>query len=849
MAVKIIEAKVLTSAALEAISAAAHAVGRPIIRAGSADFHFPDDTVLVALLFEGLAAKSVRLVRSSADADVVISMESGAMVYVTAGLRLVDIARILLTSDDEQAVSGSVTLDLSYLGTRFTSPPMAVQWPGGKGERQILELSSDREDRRKELIAHLNANRVYYSNAIHRSLDSGTIVAMLAEYSWNGRALIDQLEPRPLTMAGNYLVFRAPADPVDPSGVTEAGQPKAWGDLLHDRAITVGKQSADERLIPLPTTGVFAEAVLGRSNSAEKLDITRFWNWQDSPIPLTPTEIAPVSTGSRATAEDLKPGQLGQPVLNIVNPQTLPNPTGVGAVLGTLASPNMFRDMSGLAGTQGLVKTGMEETLQAATDAGQLASANMRTQAQKAVAMGQIAADIVKSVMGGGGGGGSGASQTMSGSGALINHGRSMDRSGAATSGAQGGGAGMLPGAGTSGSGGTGGGMNERDAYRQAVHGDLGASAADLARDSTAGMGAPYDTGADASGQPGGITSPGVQAEAATDPMFQQVSGTVIAPSYRQHLVGLIGELLIENALKKDGHAVFRPLYKSVSASGVDLITLAPDGYVWLIDNKAWMRGINGANALTASQSAGNQDVINILERWPKGPAKAQADLAAKAVKAGNCRLVVSNAFAGETVRFTKALFGKGLWVYDVRVGKMFSSQASWEAAIKVLTLQRGMRLTKMRGVATVGGVLLVLAASAAAGVILIRADSQAKALASSMAADLAAGLVVEQLSTKLFGIGSGPAGIAVLLLGLESDNPQALASQRREDLLAEIIPGFENLPQEDKDASRQAIRELLEAPFEIPEPQPQTGYTAPAGPYNPPSPPPPQLPPGTQHI
>ena len=54
-----------------------------------------------------------------------------------------------------------------------------------------------------------------------------------------------------------------------------------------------GKQR-DERIVPIQTGGVFAEAVLDRANAAEKLDITRFWNWQDSPIPLSPTDIAPV---------------------------------------------------------------------------------------------------------------------------------------------------------------------------------------------------------------------------------------------------------------------------------------------------------------------------------------------------------------------------------------------------------------------------------------------------------------------------------------------------------------------------------------------------------------------------
>lgn len=36
--------------------------------------------------------------------------------------------------------------------------------------------------------------------------------------------------------------------------------------------------------ISIPTKGMVGEAVLGESNVSEKIDITRFWNWQDSPI-------------------------------------------------------------------------------------------------------------------------------------------------------------------------------------------------------------------------------------------------------------------------------------------------------------------------------------------------------------------------------------------------------------------------------------------------------------------------------------------------------------------------------------------------------------------------------------
>lgn len=46
--------------------------------------------------------------------------------------------------------------------------------------------------------------------------------------------------------------------------------------------------------IALPTRGVLGEAVLGNCPSAEKIDLTRFWNWQDSPGDTAPT-ISPTS--------------------------------------------------------------------------------------------------------------------------------------------------------------------------------------------------------------------------------------------------------------------------------------------------------------------------------------------------------------------------------------------------------------------------------------------------------------------------------------------------------------------------------------------------------------------------
>ena len=45
---------------------------------------------------------------------------------------------------------------------------------------------------------------------------------------------------------------------------------------------------APETLISIPAGGMLGEAVLGGSNASEKIDITRFWNWKDSPIDDAP---------------------------------------------------------------------------------------------------------------------------------------------------------------------------------------------------------------------------------------------------------------------------------------------------------------------------------------------------------------------------------------------------------------------------------------------------------------------------------------------------------------------------------------------------------------------------------
>jgi hypothetical protein len=411
------------------ISRATHLIGRPILQPGAADARLPEEALLVGVDFDGIDAASVQLERPGTTAtDSTYALPQGlSSLDFVPGIPLGTIIGIRVSKKGEDPASGSLTLRCTLYGRQFETPRLTVSLGQGTGLGRVARLESDRADRQVELLEHLQANVAHYGQAMFRSLDTATIVGLLAPFTWNGKPLVELVEPTPVTVAGNFLVLRAPVDADQQSGVAD----KTWAALLDD--LGIGSQS-DERLVPIATGGVFAEAVLGRSNSAEKLDITRFWNWQDSPAPLTPPEIAPVTTGTRATPEDLRPGQLGPPVVNITNPTALPDPSGLSAVLNAVTAANIFRDMSGLQGTQALAQQAVSGTLDAATAAGQMANETLRAEIQRQMAEMQLAADVAKAAIGVPPDPDKTAG--ISGQGAKINHGKSMDDRGVGGGGA-----------------------------------------------------------------------------------------------------------------------------------------------------------------------------------------------------------------------------------------------------------------------------------------------------------------------------------------------------------------------------------------------------------------------------
>lgn len=438
---------------IEQSSRISRLVNRPILRSESSSMFLPTDVII-----EGIVVSS-----GSTAVQFVLYTLSGTRVTTVDAAHPVPMSNIsrlaLIGSNSELDLPVTIVLTLNRNGVRFPLElPRVTIAKGATTETPVVQIKPGGVD--ANLKQHLMDNQMHYSQAVYRALDSTQIAFLLAGFGVevDGQLVpVSQvIEPLPIRYIGNYLAFKMN---------TDASSDEAWAKWLKEHGIHLG--TAKEDIVPLPSGGTFAEAVLGRSNSAEKLDITRFWNWQDSPIPLQPTEIAAISTGSRATEEDVKPGQLSAPIINITSPTSLPDPSGTAAVLAAIQNGNMFRDMSGLAGTIGLAQSALQATSAGAATAGQQAGTNMnslltanterqRIAAEMITSLAKTAASMYTGGLAGGGGGGISGGGSHSQDGAKINYfDKTQGQGGSQSSGGSSGGSVSPVGGGGSSSGGT----------------------------------------------------------------------------------------------------------------------------------------------------------------------------------------------------------------------------------------------------------------------------------------------------------------------------------------------------------------------------------------------------------
>lgn len=224
------------------------------------------------------------------------------------------------------------------------------------------------------LFQHVVRNTVHYSKIVWRSLTPDERVLLLEPFTIGVPGgspddpaeeipLLDCVENRVLGFFGNSMVmpFFLPAQLAEEGRTTLDIQEALLG--FHRQGHGVARTT-----ITLPTDGVLTEAVLGSCTACEKIDIRRFWNWQDAPIPTADDPGSQIGENTRLQSLVGPAGAVAPTGLTQNLPTTLIGnitTTGEGAVpppssalLGQLLAapePKIAADVTGRKELEGLV--------------------------------------------------------------------------------------------------------------------------------------------------------------------------------------------------------------------------------------------------------------------------------------------------------------------------------------------------------------------------------------------------------------------------------------------------------------------------------------------------------------
>ncbi|HTG34963.1 MAG TPA: hypothetical protein VLB76_18760 [Thermoanaerobaculia bacterium] len=228
-------------------------------------------------------------------------------------------------------------------------------------------------------LQHVVRNTVTYSKSVWLSLTQEERAILLEAYTIGvpGSGIPDASQNIPLLNCvanqvlgyyGNAMIMPFSIPPAVAGSMLFGGNARPDGGQADSRPLTTGViQDALTNFhrtgfsppvshVALPTRGVLAEAVLGCCPSGEKIDLTRFWNWGDSPIPQAP-DIAPLNIGqpgslTAATAPDT----LSKLPTLITNVSTggQPGNSGADILKALIESGNAQKDLPDITGAKEL---------------------------------------------------------------------------------------------------------------------------------------------------------------------------------------------------------------------------------------------------------------------------------------------------------------------------------------------------------------------------------------------------------------------------------------------------------------------------------------------------------------
>lgn len=238
----------------------------------------------------------------------------------------------------------------------------------------------------KKLKKHLSEfNDYYYNRIIYLNKDVNANAAAFESINWgNGpEKIIDNIEPLALEVFGSFIAYPLIEDNnLRKDKLNQIFEAILSDDpILHEWAIneikaldegdfdvivtkSIQGKAKTEKLISLPTRGIFAEGKLGHCNISEEIDETRFWKWEEHPIPIQAPDINPINAiNPQPVQQNVQPSPMPSPSINIVSPTAAPDPQGLTEALKVLATPNIFRDMSGRQEVADLLKKLADENI------------------------------------------------------------------------------------------------------------------------------------------------------------------------------------------------------------------------------------------------------------------------------------------------------------------------------------------------------------------------------------------------------------------------------------------------------------------------------------------------------
>ena len=381
------------------LSRVASLSGRTLLRDGSDAVFVPDDARLLGLSLKTGRASGLR-VRNRAGADLAPASRSANQLTLEEPARFADLQGVFVQPGADDSTGAATLRLLVDIGGSALPLDVPVVLPAIGQTAQIISFAPVRAS--PALQQHLNDNALHYSRVVFQRLDSSSLSALLARFTLRGLPLGALVDPQPVALVANALAFRLNLPmrgTVDNPAL--AAEQEAWLRFLQRRGLE--RPIPQSQTVPLPTGGVFAEAVLGRFNSAEKIDLTRFFDWQASPIPLTPPEIAALPSDSRQRAVDLSTSALGAPLLKQTEATALPAGVNSAAILAAMQAGSPFRDLSAvIAANAGLAQAGSEATGAGATAAATQAADTLQTVMAQNTERLKIAADLFLATQGAG---------------------------------------------------------------------------------------------------------------------------------------------------------------------------------------------------------------------------------------------------------------------------------------------------------------------------------------------------------------------------------------------------------------------------------------------------------------